>query len=557
MGRLSLTNLHISLRGKVALEEPKEREARVKHAQESVSHQYRAALRDLCEAELRSLNLIVASNRGPIEFYRDAEGKSAFRRGQGGLVTALNSMVEVVDTTWVASPMSDEDARIASDNDQEVALSLGERQIRLRFVPSTTSEYHGYYDRISNALLWFLQHGITHPPEHPEFDAETWRAWEDYVRVNERFAGAIAELCRGSSRRPLVLIHDYHLYLVPLFLRRLVPDAVILHFTHICWPCPDYWRQVPPEVRGKILESLLACDVVGFHTPRNVRNFMMSCEDLLGAQTDMGEGLLRWKDRLVRARSYPISIDPEGLRDFAESPEVQEHEEALVRGGIADTINLVQVARTDPSKNILRSFKAFAMLLDDRPDLAGKLRFWGLLPASRQSTDHYRHYLDRLKAEAEAINHRHRRNGVDPIVLYLDNSYPRAIAAMKHYDALVVNSLADGMNLVAKEGPIVNQRHGVLLLSETAGACEELRDGALCVNPYDLVGLARSYEQAISMPRLTRARMQAILHDRIEANPIYRWVHDQLADALALMRPTPRIWVSPFYRSEWPSARDR
>ncbi|MNY17222.1 Alpha,alpha-trehalose-phosphate synthase [UDP-forming] [compost metagenome] len=201
------------------------------------------------------------------------------------------------------------------------------------------------------------------------------------------------------------------------------------------------------------------------------------------------------------------------------------------------------MARTDPSKNILRSLKAFELFLDQHPQYHGKVRFWGVLPASRQGAKGYRDYLDRLKAKAEAINRRFKRWGWEPVSFTFDNHYARAIAVMKHYDVLLVNSLADGMNLVAKEGPIVNQRKGVLLLSETAGACEELSEGALSINPYDLVGMADALKQALTMPMPQRERLQGLLRRRIHANPVFRWVHAQLSD-IAEAQAAPRLWVA-------------
>ena len=339
------------------------------------------------------------------------------------------------------------------------------------------------------------------------------------------------------------MIHDYHLYLVPLYLRQLLPEAVIQHFTHICWPGPDLWWQIPPAMRSEIMQSLASCDIVGFHTPRFVRNFLATVEEVLGHPTDPGAGLIETPERRVWVRDYPISIDPDGIQRFAESPAVRtvEAELDLERSGL----NIVQVARTDPSKNLLRSLKAMDLFLQEHPRYRGQVRFWGILPASRQGSEHYRSYLDRLWEGVQAVNRRHARAGWEPVTVFLENSYPRAIAVMKHYDLLLVNSLADGMNLVAKEGPMVNQRDGILLLSETIGAAEELSDGAIAINPYDLVGMAKAFEKGLTMARSERRRRLGWLRERIQLNPIHRWVYDQLLDLEGLMKP--RLRVSPFF----------
>ncbi|MBO9541596.1 trehalose-6-phosphate synthase [bacterium] len=506
---------------------------------------YRAAIARLCRDDLGGCNLIVASNRGPVEFRREGQGRLTYRRGQGGLVTAMRSMVEVLDTTWVASPLSEDDARAHQEAGGNLTVPMGDKQLRLAFVPSDPACFSAYYDDVSNSLLWFLQHGITNAPEHPEFDTRAWQAWESYRQVNLEFAQAIAREASRSERRPVVLVQDYHLYLVPLFLRRLLPEAFIQHFTHIAWPSSDAWRQLPGAIREELLKSLLSCEIIGFHTPRYVKNFCLTCEDLLGVEADAQEGRVSYQGREVAVRAYPISVDPDELSRFAASSEVAEQERRLVEGRIKQTLNLVQVARTDPSKNILRSLKAFELFLDQHPQYHGKVRFWGVLPASRQGAKGYRDYLDRLKAKAEAINRRFKRWGWEPVSCTFENQYARAIAVMKHYDVLLVNSLADGMNLVAKEGPIVNQRKGVLLLSETAGACEELSDGALSINPYDLVGMADALKQALTMPMPQRERLQGLLRRRIQSNPVFRWVHTQLSDIAEAQAANPtRLWVA-------------
>lgn len=518
---------------------------------------YRQAIEGLCRDRLGGINLILASNRGPVEFRREADGRVFFRRGQGGLVTAMNSMVQCVDTTWVASPLTPDDVAVAQRYGEHLVVPMGTRRLHVAFVNSEAERFRQFYDVISNSLLWFVQHGITNSPEHPEFDEQTWAAWESYRQVNLEFAQEIARIARRKPGRPVIMIQDYHLYLVPLFLRRMLPEAIIHHFTHIAWPSSEAWLQLPGAVREEILKSLLSCDIVGFHTPRYVKSFCLTCEDLLGVEPHLGEGRIPYKGRQVQVRAYPISIDPDELREFALGPTVAEHEKRLHDARIHQTINLVQVARTDPSKNILRSLKAYDLFLSRHPQYHGKIKFWGVLPASRQGCESYRDYLERLKSAADAINKRYRRWGWQPTELFFDNSYARAIAVMKHYDVLLVNSIADGMNLVAKEGPIVNQRSGVLLLSETTGAYEELSDGALGVNPFDLVGMSDSLKQALTMPPPQRERLHDILKVRIEANPVHRWVYEQLADLLELAEDSRlRVWVSPFYRESAVSRKE-
>lgn len=508
----------------------------------------RKTLVELGHLGLGEMNLILASNRGPVEFRREPDGRINYARGQGGLVTALSSLVEVLPATWIASPLSKVDAEVGAQYGSRLAIPMGDQRLRLAFVKSDAERFHGYYDVMANSLLWFVQHGITHASEDPDFDEGVWKAWEAYREVNRQFAMGIAQVARTKPQRPLVMVQDYHLYLVPLFLRALLPHAFIHHFTHISWPGPEAWYHFPAAVREELLQSLLSCDLVGFHTPRYVQNFVATCTQLLGVAA--GSDRVSYQGRMVAVRSYPISIAPEELRAFAASEPVLRFDASLA---MQDTFNIVQVARTDPSKNLLRSLKAFELFLNRHPQFDGKVRFWGMLPASRQSADCYRRYLDRVKSEAHTINKRFRRRSWTPIELVFDNSYARAIAAMKHYDVLLVNSLADGMNLVAKEGPIVNQRSGVLLLSETTGAFDELGDGALVLNPYDVVGTADAFYQALTMPLPQRRRLLSLLRRQIESHSIYRWASEQLSDVLGACAP--RLQVSPFY-SETPSREE-
>jgi trehalose 6-phosphate synthase len=402
--------------------------------------------------------------------------------------------------------------------------------LQVRFVAPAPAEFRGYYDHIANALLWFLQHGVHHAPESPDIGLSTWGAWHAYRQVNRRFAEAIVEACQGRDGKPVILLHDYHLYLVPGLLRQALPQASILHFTHISWPHPEQWHQLPSEMRHSLIRSLLTADLLGFNTPRYAEAFAACSAAFLGAESD--GGIITYAGHPTKVKGYPVSIDVAHLEAFAETPAVHHAERRLLAEG-PDQHLIVQVARTDPSKNVLRAFKAIDLVLQSHPELAGKLVYWGLLPTSRQTCEKYQDYLARLRQLAAEINRRHRQGTWKPIRLYLDNDYARGIAAMKHYDALLVNSLADGMNLVAKEGPIVNQRHGVLILSETAGVADELASWSLMVNPYDVHATAQAIWRALTLPAERRQELHDAQRRFLQAHDVFRWAHEQLADMLA------------------------
>lgn len=497
----------------------------------------RKALNDLCAERLQDFNLIIASNRGPVEFYTE-RGEVHQRRGQGGLVTAVCSMVEVTPATWVASTMSPVDLQVAESQGGRVLMDMGEHPLHVSFVVPTAQQYSQYYDQMANSVLWFLQHNITNPPIHPTFDQAMWEAWDHgYVRVNELFTERMAREAAASGKPPIFMVHDYHLYLVPGMLRARFPEALIQHFTHISWPSPDQWRQLPGAIRDAIFINLLGCDVVGFHCPRYAFNFLLCCQELLGKTVDWTNRSVEHEGRTVRVRDYPISIDPDSLRDFAASPEVAKAEQDLMKSRPPQMI--LQVARTDPSKNILRAFYAYEQFLADYPDMHGQVQYLALLPSSRQTTELYKEYLEELKQVILRINNDYGTRDWQPIELHLENNYARGIAAMKHYDVLVVNSIADGMNLVAKEGPIVNQNDGVLVISEVAGAVEELGDSSLVVNPFDLVGMARAFYEALTMARTERAEALEATREAIRRNTIFRWAHDQLNDLLPACEARP------------------
>lgn len=510
----------------------------------AAAHAQRAALKDLCGEGLGGRRLVIASNRGPVEFF-ERDGQVGQRKGQGGLVTAISAMIGSCETLWVAAAMTPLDARIARQQGGRVRVEVNGHGLDVSFVTPTRMQYGRFYDQISNAVLWFLQHNITNPPIHPTFDQSLWEAWEDgYVAVNRLFADHLIAQAEKDLTPPVFMIHDYHLYLVPGMLRQRFPDAPIQHFTHIAWPSPDAWRQLPAPIRESILTHLLGCDVIGFHCRRYVNNFLSTCAELLGLSVDFEAGEVTVGDRVVRVRRYPISIDPGALLAMAESPSVRAIETKLMAKRPPHLI--VQVARTDPSKNILRTFHAYEHFLDQWPEWRGRVQMLGLLPLSRQTTELYKEYVDELLQVAERINREYGAPGWQPIELFLENDYPRAIAVLKNYDVLLVNSIADGMNLVAKEGPVVNRRAGALILSESAGAVDELGSASLVVNPFDLVGMAQAIHDALIMRPAERAWAHAAQREAIRANTIYRWAHDQLFDLLATSANPPMPSVTFF-----------
>src|SRR4051794_25577214 len=416
------------------------------------------------------MRLIVVSNRGPVSFARE-DGARVARRGGGGLVTALRGLLAHHDVTWVASAASDEDRAVAA----ETGGVVDEDTYRLRLVAHDGDAYHCFYNVVANPLLWFIHHYLWGLGERPEFDAVAWAGYEE---VNRNFAAAvIEELDRQPGAR--VFFHDYHLYLAPALVRERRPDAVLAHFVHVPWPQSDYWHVLPEPIRRAVFNGVLANDVVALHTERWRRNFDRSCEDICG-------GIRR-----THVAAHGISIDPDEFDAVAQSEEVRAQRLFEQRPERV----ILRVDRTDPSKNIVRGFRAMEALLDAHAEHRGRVTMLALLDPSRQDIPEYVEYLAELERTAAAVNDRY----PGAIDLRVRDNFPQTIAAYTDYDVLFVNAVYDGMNLVAKEAPLVNQRDGVVVLSENAGAHEELEPWVLTVNPFDVHGQADALHEALTM----------------------------------------------------------
>jgi trehalose 6-phosphate synthase len=497
------------------------------------------------------LPVVLLSHRGPATFRRTPSGL-VLKRGAGGLVTALMGLAEHLDdAVWVCAAASKADALIAAEHEGhsiEIAFSpdlhvVAEEDtatgpsLNVRYVEVDRDQHEKFYTQIANPLLWFVQHGLYGLATAPEITADIHAAYDDgYVAVNEQFAAAVCEEVDRAGGRAVVMLQDYHFYLVGEMVRREHPDSVISHFVHIPWPGPDGWRVLPGQMREDILRGLLGCDVVAFHTRRFARNFLACAQELLDLPVDFRAGTVEVPtpgggSRVVRARAYPISVDVEAVEKLAASEEVAAHRQALARQFLDEDMQLiVRIDRTDPSKNIVRGFRAFGLLLDDHPELRGRVTFLASLMPSRQDVPEYADYLAQLGGIVAEINARHHMEGWQPIDLRLQEDLAFAVAAYQLADVLVVNAVNDGMNLVAKEAVLCNQRDGVLLLSENTGAHEELGEFALTVHPFDIQQQADAMYEALTMDRDRRRELLGLAADVVRSNDVERWLRQQMAD---------------------------
>jgi trehalose 6-phosphate synthase len=472
--------------------------------------------------------IVVASNRGPVTFGLDDNGKPIPETGPGGLVTALAGALPGHEATWVSAAMTGGDRAVAN------GAKTPKLPIEPRFVEIPKSRYQRYYNDISNRVLWFLHHYLWDVVRGATFDDATKRAWDDYELANGMFA---EELARAPGD-PAFLVQDYHLSLVPRMLRDLRPAAAIAHFSHTPFAGSVYIRSLPNPIRESLLRGLLGADVLGFQAPAWAENFLLAARTLSGARVDLARSRVLYDGRESLIRVYPISVEADQIRELAQTTEVREMRQTIaeVRG---DRRLILRVDRLELSKNIVRGFKAFEVFLRRHPNWRKRVTFLALLSPSRQDIPEYREYTQEVLYEAARVNNEFGDLTWQPIVVDVREDRPRAIAAYDLYDVLYVNPVFDGMNLVAMEGPLVNRQHGVLVLSRNAGAYGRLGRYAVGVNPFDLLEQADAIQRALEMPADERARRARGLARTVLTDTPTRWLNRQLSD-LERRRPVRR-----------------
>jgi len=486
---------------------------------------------------------VVAANRGPVSFHSDPSGEPVVTRGPGGLVTVLTELLRKHPGTWVATAVGDEEERLAAEH-RAVEVELDGDAYRVHYVAVAHDVYDKYYNVIANPILWFIQHYLWDLGRHPDISPNEVDAWEHgYVPVQRLFAEAIAGELRagaagaGGAAVPaagpgaLVMLHDYHLYGVAPLVRAAVPGAFIHQFVHIPWAQSDAWLVLPEQMRRAVFTGLLGNDVVAFHTRHYAVNFLQGCRDLLDLEVDEHRLAVAYGDREVWVRAYPVSIDPDELRKAATAQRVAAEERKLLQR--RREFLLLRVDRLDLSKNVIRGFVAFDRFLDLHPEFKDRITFLALLQPSREDVEEYVVYRERVMRAVEQINTKHGNTDWMPIDLRIEDNFPQTLAAYRHYDALMVNAIFDGMNLVAKEGPVVNTRDGVLILSENTGAFEELGMFVVAVNPFDIEQQAAAIHEALTMPAAEKRDRAEAIRRVVDTNSIEKWVAAQFDDIAA------------------------
>lgn len=471
--------------------------------------------------------VVLVSNRGPVSY--DLDG--GIRRGTGGLVTALMGLAQYREAVWVASTLTDGDAKVAEeagDNPIKIEAPNG-GSFDVRLVASDPDAYDQFYNVAANPMLWFIQHYLWDLSNAPYIRQSEIDAFDvGYRQVNADLARAVLQEY-DRHENPVVMVHDYHLYLLPKMIREQRPGAFLHHFVHIPWTQPDAWRVLPKRIRDELFDGILSNDIIGFHTRSYRWNFLQCCQDLLGLEVDFDKGVVIASDgREVWVRAYPLPIDWRQTKRVAASPETQKYEAELLRRRREHLI--IRVDRADLSKNVLRGFAAFDLFLEQHPEFHERVTFVAQLIPSRTDVPEYAEYLEKIEALVAVVNHHHGTPDWMPIQLKLRDNLEEAMAAYKHYDVLLVNAMFDGMNLVAKEGPLVNTRNGVSILSENTGAHEVLGEHAISVNPFDLQELADAFHRALTMNPVERdARWKGLERIVTKTDP-GQWIDAQLAD---------------------------
>ena len=461
-------------------------------------------------------DLVIASNRGPINWAEEG-GLLVPKRAGGGLATGLAPIVENNPrATWVASAVDGADFKAAQSGTEAPGF-------RMRYVSMDPARYDLAYNEIANRVLWYFNHGFWDGVHSPRFGDEFAPAWAAFRELNDRFAAAISDVAPEGGK---VLVQDYHLPLVGKTLREARPDLTTIHFSHTPFGGPDDIRRIPDAAQVELLEGMAGFDAAGFHTDRWARRYTQTSEETIGQAAD--------------TYVAPLGIEPDAVRRVAFSPEANEWV-AKLKARVGDRFVFARTDRMELSKGIENSLDAYDKLLTDHPELSGKVSFIAALFPSRGGIGDYATYADTVRAKVGAINAKHAAAVDDlggspwePIILLDDqNNQARAFAALRIADGVVINPVRDGLNLVAKEAMLMNERAASLLLSPETGFYDELlaagaQGHVQKVNPWDISSTAEQMHQAITKPKRARTKDADALRRFVESRGPSDWLADQL-----------------------------
>jgi trehalose 6-phosphate synthase len=478
------------------------------------------------------MRLIIVNDRSFFE--PDGDDGSRGSVDDGGLATSLTSD-DFPDKLFVSSARGPVQRALAARG--TVDFDAGDRRFRVRLVASPEAAYRAFYDVAANDLLWLLHHGRWRRDVGP---AEIGAYRAGYRVVNETIARAVAEEVEATGDQVHVLWQDYQFYLAPAMVRRALPPSararvVLQHFLHVPFPEPDDWARLSAGIGADLLRGLLGNDVVGFQLPAYGRRFLRCCRRFLGLPANEDAGVVQLPDgRVVRVASYPIPAAPGHVTATARRAGTRELAAGL-RRRVGNRALIYRTERVDPVKAFPDAMRAYDMLLR-RPGVAGNVVYVAQLVPARQSIPRFAAERERDERIASEINERHRTEGWQPVELVFARDFPRAVAGYLEYDVLDIVPWADGMNLVALEGPLVTVRDGVLVLSTSAGAHELLRPNAIGVPPPPPGRHADGLYAALVMPRAERARRARALRAIAAEGDPAAWLTRQVVTARSRLR---------------------
>jgi len=450
-------------------------------------------------------DLVIASNRGPLSFTLDPSGAPVAAGSAGGLAGALHPLLEGSGATWVACAMSDADRQAAD------AGLMSQPGLELVTVRPDPGVYRMAYDVVSNSTLWFCHHHLFDLVRRPRSGARWTEAWDAYRSLNSSFASTVDEVANDGAT---VLIQDYHLCLLPGLLAKERPDLKTVHFSHTPFADPNLFRVLPTASGRELLAGMAAATACGFHTARWAAGYLGCC-------ADMG---------IVPAPTFVSPLGPNLARlEARTATDACREARGRVDALVGDRRVVVRVDRVEPSKNLLRGFWAFDEFLEGHPEWRGEVVMLALGYTSRESLAEYLAYGAEVEHAVARVNDRWGSEDWTPVILDVADDSDRSFAALTRYDVLLVNAVRDGLNLVAKEGPLVNDRDGVLVLSREAGAFEELQGAALAVNPFDVAETAAVLAEALTMPAAERARRATELRNLVTQRQAGDWLADLIA----------------------------
>jgi trehalose 6-phosphate synthase len=508
--------------------------------------------------------VFIASNRGPVSFTRGDDGRLSAKRGGGGMVSGLSAVAENEDMLWVCAALTDDDraaARLAPDGLLDPAEAGSGAAVRMLDIPQPI--FDRAYNAVANSTLWFVHHMLYDTPNRPSFGPSFARDWEAFRAYNEMFAAALAAAAAGAAgqgaasrgaaadrvghdgagrdgagREPVggdrrggwpvrAVIQDYHLCLAPLMLAERAPGVRIAHFSHTPWAPPDYYRLLPDDVGRQVLAGILGADHAGFLCRRWADAFVDCCVAFLGAEVNSRRSRVGYRGHVTSIGVHPLGVDATQLRARASERDVLTRRAALIDATEGRKL-IARVDRTELSKNIVRGLEAYRELLRTRPQWRGRVVHLASAYPSRHDLPEYREYAAAVQRLGRQIEDEFAEPGWNPLMLEVNDDYARSLAACRLADVLLVNPIRDGMNLVAKEGPILSDRGCALVLSTEAGAAAELGEYALMINPYDVTQTADALHAALTMDDAERTRRSEALAAAAMSMPPSRWLADQL-----------------------------